>query len=115
MSECLFCKIVAGDLDAAKVYEDEAYLAFEDIHPQAPVHYLVIPKAHTERLDALFDEGGAEALGKLTAAALKTARANGLDDYRLGVNVGAAAGQVVFHTHLHLLGGWTKEKPGKMA
>ena len=115
MSDCLFCKIVAGELGATKVFEDDDYLAFEDIHPQAPVHYLVIPKAHTDRLDTLFTEGGADALGNLTAAAIKTAQANDLDDYRLGVNVGAPAGQVVFHTHLHLLGGWDGEKPGKMA
>ena len=106
MNDCIFCKIVAEDIPATKVFEDDAYLAFEDIQPKAPVHYLVIPKAHSSRLDTLLGDEGAGALGDLLAAAVKTAEANDLSDYRLGVNVGAGAGQVVFHTHVHVLGGW---------
>lgn len=110
MSACIFCQIVAGELPSSKVYEDERYLAFKDIHPKAPQHYLVIPKAHSERLDQL-DEA---ALGELFAAAVRTAQANGLSDYRLAVNVGKGAGQIVFHTHVHLLAGWSAE-PGEIA
>lgn len=106
MSDCIFCKIVAGTVPSSKVYEDDLYLAFKDIHPKAPVHYLVIPKAHSERLDVLAREGGAEALGELMMAAVRTAEANKLSDYRLAINVGRGAGQIVFHTHVHLLAGW---------
>lgn len=106
MSNCIFCNIVAGTIPANKVYEDELYLAFKDIHPKAPVHYLVIPKAHSERLDALAQEGGVVALGELMLAAVRTAEATNLSDFRLAVNVGPGAGQLVFHTHVHLLAGW---------
>ena len=106
MNDCVFCEIVAENVPATKVFEDDAYLAFEDIQPKAPVHYLVIPKAHSPNLDALLQDKGADALGGLLAAAVKTADAANLTDYRLGVNVGAGAGQVVFHTHVHVLGGW---------
>ncbi|MBS3967460.1 MAG: histidine triad nucleotide-binding protein [Truepera sp.] len=106
MADCIFCRIVAGTIPSNKVYEDEIYLAFKDIHPKAPVHYLVIPKAHSERLDALARDGGAVALGELMLAAVRTAEATNLGDYRLAVNVGSGAGQLVFHTHLHLLSGW---------
>jgi histidine triad (HIT) family protein len=111
MSECIFCKIAAGELPATKVYEDENYLAFKDIAPKAPHHYLVIPKIHSDRLDTLADDEAA--LGALFAAAIRTARATKLHDYRLAVNVGKAAGQIVFHTHVHLLAGWHNE-PGDM-
>ncbi len=114
MTDCVFCKIVAEDVPATKVFEDDAYLAFEDIQPKAPVHYLVIPKAHSSRLDALLEDEGAAALGELLAAAVKTAESKGLSDYRLGVNVGAGAGQVVFHTHVHVLGGW-QATPGDLS
>ena len=114
MDDCIFCNIVAGKIPATKVFEDSAYLAFKDIHPQAPAHYLVIPKAHSSRLDDLLESGGADALGKLLEAAVKTAESNGLSDYRLGVNVGADAGQVVLHTHVHVLGGW-QGTPGDIA
>ena len=105
MDDCIFCKIVKGEIPSSQVYEDESYLAFKDINPSAPVHLLVIAKEHSARLDDLLDESGAAALGRLFEAAVKTARANGLRDYRLGVNVGKEAGQDVFHTHVHVLGG----------
>jgi histidine triad (HIT) family protein len=111
MSDCIFCKIAAGEVPATKVYEDKDYLAFKDIEPKAPQHYLVIPKIHSDRLDKLADDESG--LGALFAAALRTAKANGLNDYRLAVNVGKGAGQIVFHTHVHLLAGWHNE-PGDM-
>ena len=108
MSEqnCLFCKIVAGALPAEKVYEDDATIAFRDINPQAPVHVLVIPRAHIASLaDAA--EADAAQLGQLMLAAARVARQEGLSEggYRTVVNTGAGAGQSVFHIHLHVLGG----------
>lgn len=114
MDDCIFCDIVAGKVPTTRVFEDDTYLAFKDIQPKAPVHYLVIPKAHSARLDTLLEAEGPDALGALLAAAVKTAEANGLSDYRLGINVGADAGQVVFHTHIHVLGGW-QGKPQDLA
>lgn len=104
--DCIFCRIVAGEIPANKVYEDGTHLAFKDIQPKAPVHYLVVPKSHSPRLDDMLDTQGPEALGQLLEAAVKAARANNLADYRVAVNVGARAGQEVFHTHVHLLAGW---------
>ena len=102
----IFQKIIDGEIPATKVYEDDSFLAFQDIAPKAPVHLLVIPKAFSPRLDAMLDAQGAAEVGALLEAAVKTARANGLGDYRLVVNVGAGAGQEVFHTHVHIMAGW---------
>lgn len=103
---CIFCAIVAGRVPATRVFEDEEFIAFKDIRPKAPVHYLVVPRRHTERLDELADIAGQEGLGALFDAAVRSARATGLSDFRLAVNVGEAAGQEVFHTHVHVLAGW---------
>ncbi len=112
MSEkSIFQKIIDGEVPAERVYEDENYLAFKDVAPKAPVHLLVIAKTHSARLDELLDAEGPEAVGGLLAAAVRTARANGLADYRLVVNVGAGAGQEVFHTHVHILAGHDKPRP----
>lgn len=104
--DCLFCRIVAGEIPAAKVYEDEALLAFRDIAPQAPVHILLIPKAHRATLD---DLGGEDAglMGELVLRAARIARAEGLSDtgYRIVANCRESAGQSVFHIHFHILGG----------
>ena len=114
MSEqsCIFCKIVAGGIPAEKVYEDDGAVAFRDINPQAPVHVLVIPRAHIASLD---DAGEADAakLGQLMLAAARVARQEGLSEggYRTVVNTGAGAGQSVFHIHLHVLGGRTLAWP----
>ena len=105
---CLFCKIVAGEIPAQLVYEDEAAVAFRDINPQAPVHVLVIPRAHVASLaDAESGGADAETLGRLLHAAARVARAEGLEEsgYRTVANTGAGAGQSVFHLHLHVLGG----------
>ena len=108
MSEqsCIFCKIVAGGIPAEKVYEDDGAVAFRDINPQAPVHVLVIPRAHIASLDDAADTDEAK-LGRLMLAAARVARQEGLTEggYRTVVNTGAGAGQSVFHIHLHVLGG----------
>jgi histidine triad (HIT) family protein len=101
----VFQKIIDGEIPAERVYEDEGYLAFKDIAPKAPVHFLVVSKKHSPRLDEMLDAEGPEAVGELMAAAVRTARANGLADYRLVINVGPGAGQEVFHTHVHILAG----------
>jgi histidine triad (HIT) family protein len=101
---CLFCKIVAGQLPAERVYEDERILAFKDIHPQAPFHCLVIPKAHVATLNDFKDEHS-ELIGSLLLAAKRLAGEHGLPGYRVAMNVNREGGQVVFHAHLHVLGG----------
>lgn len=102
--DCVFCRIVAGELDSDKLYEDDAVLAFRDLHPKAPVHGLVIPKRHVATLDD-FAHGDAELLGRLMLVASRIAADHGLDGYRVAMNVNRLGGQVVFHAHLHILGG----------
>ncbi len=106
MAECLFCRIVRREVPARIVDEDDDTLVFEDIDPQAPVHLLVVPKAHVASANEL--AGGGEAIGgKLLAAAARVARARGFADsgWRAVVNTGADAHQLVFHVHLHVLAG----------
>ncbi|MBT8147541.1 MAG: histidine triad nucleotide-binding protein [Gammaproteobacteria bacterium] len=104
--DCLFCKIIAGDIPANKVYEDDDVLAFHDISPAAPTHILVIPKKH---IAAVKDAGteDTQLLGRLTLKASDIAREQGLeeDGYRFVINTGVEGGQTVFHIHLHILGG----------
>ncbi|MCL5292210.1 MAG: histidine triad nucleotide-binding protein [Actinobacteria bacterium] len=105
-SECLFCKIAAGQIPTEVVYEDDDVIAFKDIRPQAPVHVLVIPRKHIPAIAELADED-ASLVGELVVTARKIAAAKGLtaDGYRLVFNNGPGAGQDVYHVHLHLLGG----------
>ena len=102
--DCLFCRIVRKEIPAKLVAEDEHSLAFRDITPQAPVHVLVIPKEHVPSLDQATDPA---MLGRLSLMAAEIARKEGIsvDGYRTVVNTNKAAGQTVFHIHLHLLGG----------
>ena len=105
-SGCLFCRIVAGELPSEVVHETALTFAFRDLHPQAPCHVLIVPRAHyADAVDLAANEPGL--LGELTVAAGAVARAEGLAEsgYRLGFNTGADAGQTVFHAHMHLLGG----------
>jgi histidine triad (HIT) family protein len=104
--DCIFCKIVAGEIPAQLVYEDEGAVAFRDINPQAPTHVLVIPRTHVASL-AEAGEGHESLLGRLLLAAARVAREAGLAEsgYRTVINSGAGAGQSVFHLHLHVLGG----------
>jgi histidine triad (HIT) family protein len=104
--DCIFCKIVAGEIPAAKIYEDERAVAFRDINPQAPTHALVIPRTHVASLNEAGETDEA-LLGHLLLVAARVARDEGHADggYRTVINTGAGAGQTVFHIHVHLLGG----------
>lgn len=103
--DCLFCKIVSGAIPATRMHEDEETLAFADIHPQAPVHVLVIPKRHIASHAHALPEDAA-LLGRLLAAAGEIAKAKKLDNgYRLVINTGPDGGQTIDHLHVHLLGG----------
>ena len=105
MSDCLFCKIAAGEIPSTKVYEDDKLLAFKDINPQAPMHILVIPKQHFDSVDAL-DEKSAPIVGDIMLVAKKIAAEQGLKDgYRIITNIGENGGQTVKHLHFHILGG----------
>jgi histidine triad (HIT) family protein len=101
---CLFCKIVAGEIPSEKVYEDDAILAFKDVRPQAPFHCLVIPKTHIATLND-FAAGQRELLGNLLLTAQRLAHEHALPGYRVAMNVNREGGQVIFHAHLHVLGG----------
>lgn len=105
MSDCLFCKIIRGEIPANKVYEDEHVLAFHDIRPLAPVHVLVVPKEHVASMAEL-ESGHEAAMGRLMVAAGKIAREQGCTDgFRTIVNTGRVGLQEVYHLHLHILGG----------
>ena len=105
MSDCLFCKIIAGVIPSTKVYEDETVYAFRDINPQAPTHILVIPKAHIPSVDGITAENSAVA-AHIFEVIPQIAKAENLTDgYRVVSNCGAHAGQTVHHLHFHILGG----------
>ena len=102
---CLFCKIIAGDIPSAKVYEDETVYAFRDIAPQAPTHILVVPKAHIDSCNGITAENSA-VVAHIFEVIPQIAAAEGLTGgYRVVSNCGADAGQTVFHLHFHILGG----------
>ncbi len=103
--ECVFCKIARGEIPAHKVYEDEEFVAFRDINPQAPTHILIIPGKHIESLSSVAEEDR-ELLGKLLWVAKRVAdELNLKKGYRLVINTGPDGGQEVLHLHVHLLGG----------
>lgn len=105
MSDCLFCKIIAGEIPSEKVFENERILAFKDINPQAPVHILIISKEHFDSLDAL-DESSAAVVSEIMLVAKRLAAEYHLESgYRVITNIGADGGQTVKHLHFHLLGG----------
>jgi histidine triad (HIT) family protein len=105
MSECIFCRIAQGEIPSSKVYEDEEVLVFKDIHPQAPVHVLIIPKRHIVSLAEVVPED-AGVLGRMLALAPKIALELGLGDgFRTIINTGRVGGQEVYHLHLHVVGG----------
>ena len=102
---CLFCKIIAGDIPSTKVYEDETVFAFRDIAPQAPTHILVIPKAHIDSVNGITAENSA-VVAHIFEVIPQIARAEGLENgYRVVSNCGDDAGQTVHHLHFHILGG----------
>ncbi|MGV8934267.1 MAG: HIT domain-containing protein [Gallionellaceae bacterium] len=105
MNDCIFCKIVKGEIPSKKVYEDEDAFAFHDINPAAPVHLLLIPKLHIDSLAAA-DASHTELLGKLLLLAPKLAQQHGLGSgFRTAIHTGHDGGQIVFHLHLHIIGG----------
>ncbi len=105
-SDCLFCKILAGDVPAEMVYESNEAIAFRDINPKAPSHVLIIPRQHIETINDL-GPGDAALVGNLFLVARQVAKDEGIADngYRVVMNCNADAGQTVFHLHLHMLGG----------
>lgn len=103
--DCLFCKIVRGEIPCRKVYEDDDVLAFHDINPVAPVHFMLVPKQHLVSLREA-DESHAVLLGKMLLLASKLAKEQGLDNgFRTVINSGKGGGQEVFHLHIHVIGG----------
>jgi len=104
-ADCIFCKIVRGEIASKKVHEDEDVFAFHDVRPLAPVHFLIIPKEH---VPTLYDAGMAQhrALGKMLALAGELARKEGATEgFRIIINTGSVAHQEVYHVHMHVLGG----------
>lgn len=104
VEDCLFCKILNGDIPSTEVYSDENYYAFRDINPGAPTHVLVVPRKHIARVSDA-GEPDADLLGGLMLVGNQVAQQEGLTDYRFVINCGPRAGQSVFHIHLHVLGG----------
>lgn len=105
-TDCLFCKMVSGQIKPNTIYEDDDMLAFKDINPQAPVHVLIVPKKHIATLNDL-GQGDTQLIGKMHLTAVKIAKDSGVGEsgFRTVMNCNADAGQSVFHIHLHLLGG----------
>ncbi len=105
--DCLFCQITAGRSDTRFLYEDDQLVVFRDIHPHAPVHLLIVPKRHIRSVNDLQD-GDRDLLAEMFMTARQMARREGVDQsgYKLLFNVERGGGQVIFHLHLHLLGGW---------
>lgn len=105
-ADCLFCKILAGDIPADVIFESDDAIAFRDINPKAPTHVLIIPREHIATINEL-SAGDAAVVGNLFLVAKQIAKQEGIadDGYRVTMNCNAGAGQTVFHLHLHLLGG----------
>lgn len=110
--DCLFCKIASGQIPSTKVYEDDLVYAFRDIDPQAPVHILIIPKAHISSVNEIDDENCA-VVGHIFKVASQIAKAEGIDKdgYRIVTNIGENGGQTVGHLHYHMLGGRSLQWP----
>lgn len=109
--DCIFCKIIKKELPAEIVLEDKNIIVFEDIHPLAPVHLLVVPKKHIQTINDLTPKDK-QLVGEIFLTAKKVAEKSGIDKkgYKLVFNVGKGGGQIIFHLHLHLLGGWRVAK-----
>ena len=105
MADCIFCKIARGEIPCRKVYEDGEMLAFHDINPVAPVHFMLVPKLHLASL-ADADDGHTALLGRMLALVPRLAREQGLENgFRTVINTGKGGGQEVFHLHIHIIGG----------
>ena len=112
MNDCLFCKIIAGEIPSEKVYEDDQVTAFRDINPVAPTHILIIPNKHIASINELTSDDEA-LVGHLFTTARDLATQEGISEsgYRLIINVGPDGGQVIYHLHLHLIGGQKMRHP----
>lgn len=104
MNDCLFCKIIAGEIPSSKLYEDNLCYAFNDIAPQAPTHFLVIPKTHIASISEIDDSNSAVA-GHMLSVIAQLAKELGMESYRVVSNIGEQAGQSVRHLHFHVLSG----------
>jgi histidine triad (HIT) family protein len=106
MKDCLFCKIIRGEIATEFVYQDKEVVAFRDLHPKAPVHILIVPKKHIDKLQDISDNDR-ELLGQLLLTAKKIARQEKIEEaFKVVINCGKKGGQEIFHLHVHLLGGW---------
>jgi histidine triad (HIT) family protein len=103
-SDCIFCKIVSGAIPSKKIYEDDEVIAFHDINPSAKVHFLIVPKLHIESLASCKEQHQA-LLGKMLLLVPKLAKEQGLAGFKTLINTGKDGGQLVFHIHVHVLGG----------
>ncbi len=112
MTDCIFCKIITGDIPSTNVFRDEQVTAFRDLNPAAPTHILLVPNKHIDSVNTLTD-GDEQLIGHLFTTAKQIAAQEGIaeDGYRLIINTNAHAGQTVFHIHLHLLGGAPMKHP----
>ena len=112
MNECAFCKIVSGEIPSERLYQDEQVTAFRDIHPVGPTHILIVPNKHIPSINDL-DPQDEQRIGHLFTVARELAGQEGIADsgYRLIINTGRHAGQVVYHLHLHLIGGQPMRHP----
>ncbi|MBW1615788.1 MAG: histidine triad nucleotide-binding protein [Deltaproteobacteria bacterium] len=110
-TDCLFCKIVNKDIKSDFLYEDDTVAVFRDINPHAPVHILIVPKKHIRSINDLTEEDG-KITAHMIAVAKETAKKENINEsgYKLLFNVEKGGGQVIFHLHLHLIGGWEKNK-----
>lgn len=108
--DCIFCKIANKETASEIIYENDAVVAFKDIHPKADFHVLIVPKKHIESVDKL-EENDKELVGEMTLSAKKIAKENNISGYKLVINVGRGGGQVIDHLHLHLLSGKPTELP----
>jgi histidine triad (HIT) family protein len=114
MGSCLFCQIAAGEIPATKRFEDDEIVAFDDIHPQAPVHILIVPKRHLTSLSHATDQDQ-DLLGQLLFTVKSLAQELKLDGYKTRINTGRSGGQVVDHLHVHLVGGTPQSGQGSSA
>ena len=114
MENCIFCKIIKGEIPNYTVYEDDKTLAFLDIAPRSPGHTVVIPKSHVERVSDLADDSVSALFSAVKKTAAKIETALKPDGFNIGWNDGAAAGQVVPHLHIHILPRWTGDGGGNM-
>jgi histidine triad (HIT) family protein len=110
-TDCIFCKIIKGESPANFVYKDDDLVVFHNIKPSAPVHVLIVPLEHIESVNAL-EEKHSPIISKMVLKAKEIARTLGIQDsgYKLVINVGSGAGQVIFHLHIHLIGGWARSE-----